>query len=85
MTMDTFARIRGILRDALNLGGRAEQLTENSPLLGGLPEFDSMAVVTVVTMIEDELGVTLEDDELSADVFSTVGSLVDFVKSKAAA
>ena len=83
--MDTLVRVKKILRDTLNLGDRAEKLTFDSPLLGGLPEFDSMAVVTVVTMIEDELGVTIPDDELSADVFATVGSLVEFVERKAAA
>ncbi len=83
--MDTLPRIKKILRDTLNLGDRAEKLTADSPLLGGLPEFDSMAVVTVVTMIEDELGITIEDDDLSADVFATVGSLADFVRQKAAA
>jgi len=83
--MDTLTRIKTILRDTLNLGDRANKLTVDSPLLGGLPEFDSMAVVTVVTMIEDELGITIEDDELSADVFATVGSLADFVSQKAAA
>ena len=82
--MDTFARIKTILRDTLNLGERAEKLTADSPLLGGLPEFDSMAVVTVVTMIEDELGITIEDDDLSADVFATVGTLAEFVSQKAA-
>jgi acyl carrier protein len=83
--MDTFARIKNILRDTLSLGDRAATLTLESRLLGGLPEFDSMAVVTVVTMIEDELGVTIDDDELSADVFATVGSLADFVAQKLAA
>lgn len=83
--METFARIKYILRDTLNLGERAERLTLDSPLLGGLPEFDSMAVVAVVTMIEDEIGITIEDDDLSADVFATVGSLVEFVQQKAAA
>ena len=83
--MDTLERVKNILRDTLNLGDRAAKLTPDSPLLGGLPEFDSMAVVTVVTMIEDELGVTIEDDELSADVFATVGSLVEFVEQKVAA
>lgn len=82
--MDTLARIKTILRDTLNLGERAEKLTADSPLLGGLPEFDSMAVVTVVTMIEDELGITIEDDDLSADVFATVGTLAEFVSQKAA-
>jgi acyl carrier protein len=83
--MDTLERVRKILRDTLNLGDRADRLDAASPLMGGLPEFDSMAVVTVVTMIEDELGVTIDDDELSAEVFATVGSLTEFVAQKAAA
>lgn len=82
--MDTLARVKKILRDTLNLGDRAEKLTADSPLLGGLPEFDSMAVVTVITMIEDELGITIDDDELSAEIFATVGSLAEFLSQKAA-
>lgn len=80
--MDTLVRVKHVLRDTLNLGDRAERLTPETPLLGGLPEFDSMAVVSVVTMLEDELGLTIDDDELSADVFATVGTLVDFVAKK---
>ena len=83
--MDILARVKNILRDTLNLGDRADKFTADTPLLGGLPEFDSMAVVTVVTMIEDELGITIDDDELSADVFATVGALTEFVAGKAAA
>jgi acyl carrier protein len=82
--MDTLAPVKKILRDTLNLGDRAEKLTADSPLLGGLPEFDSMAVVSVVTMIEDELGITIDDDELSAEIFATVGSLAEFLSQKAA-
>ena len=82
LCMDLHSRIRSILRDTLNLGDRADRLTPDSPLLGGLPEFDSMAVVTVVTMVEDEFGITVDDDELSADVFATVGSLAAFVLAK---
>jgi acyl carrier protein len=80
--MQTLAKVKLILRDTLNLGERAEKLTLDTPLLGGLPEFDSMAVVSVVTMIEDELGISIDDDELSADIFATVGSLVKFVSEK---
>ncbi len=74
--------IREILRDTLQLGERADKLTASSPLLGAIPEFDSMAVVTVLTMIEEEFGVAVEDDEVSADVFETVGSLAEFVDRK---
>ena len=77
--------IKAILRDTLQLGDRADALTADSPLLGSIPEFDSMAVVTVLTMVEDEMGVVIEDDEVSAEVFETVGSLAEFVARKVGA
>lgn len=83
--MDTLQRIRAVLRDTLNLGERAAALTSETGLLGGIPEFDSMAVVTVVTMLEDEFGIQVDDDELSAEVFETVGSLCRFVDGKTGA
>ena len=76
--------MRRILRDALQLGSRADRLTESSPLLGSIPELDSMAVVTVLTLIEEEFGVSVEDDEISAATFATLGSLVEFVTEKTA-
>jgi acyl carrier protein len=83
--MDHIERIRNILRDSLQLGERANALQPSSQLLGSIPEFDSMAVVTVVTMIEEEFGITVDDDELSGDVFATLGSLTDFVSARIAA
>lgn len=74
--------IKAILRDTLQLGARADQLTAGSQLLGTIPEFDSMAVVTVLTMVEDEFGITIDDDEVSAELFETVGTLATFVERK---
>ena len=74
--------IREILRDSLQLGSRADQLTASSPLLGAIAEFDSMAVVTVLTTVEEEFGITIDDDEVSAETFETVGSLANFVEQK---
>ena len=77
--------IKGILRDTLQLGERANSLEASSPLLGAIPEFDSMAVVTVLTMVEEEYGIAIDDDEVSADIFETVGTLADFVSQKVGA
>lgn len=74
--------IRDILRETLQLGDRADELDASSQLLGVVPEFDSMAVVTVLTLIEEEYGIEIDDDEVSAETFTTVGSLADFVASK---
>jgi acyl carrier protein len=81
--MATIERLKRILRDVLNLGERAAGLTADSLLLGSLPEFDSMAVIAVITTIEDDFGITVEDDEVTADVFESLGTLAAFVDSKA--
>lgn len=83
--MDNVSRVKKLLRNALNLGDRADRMSAETRLLGELPEFDSIAVVTVVTAIEEEFGVSIDDDELSADAFATVGSLADLLARKLAA
>jgi acyl carrier protein len=80
--MDNITKIKGLLGGVLSLGDRSNAMTADTPLLGGIPEFDSMAVVTVVTALEDEFGILIDDDELSAEIFATVGSLADFVRDK---
>lgn len=74
--------IKKILAQTLNLGDRAERLTPDSTLLGTLPELDSMAVVTILTSLEEYFGFVVDDDEISAETFSTLGSLAAFVEQK---
>ena len=80
--MTTTERLRSVLRDALQIGARANSLNDSSALVGAIPEFDSMAVVSVLTIIEEEFGIVVADDEAFADVFATFGSLRDFVDGK---
>lgn len=75
---------RSILDSSLQLGGRARGFTPETPLLGSIPELDSMAVVQIVTAIEEQLGVTVADDEITADTFETLGSLARFIEEKQA-
>jgi acyl carrier protein len=71
-----------VLAATLNVPGAAERLHADSPLLGAIPELDSMAVATVITSLEDRFGFVVADDEIDGSTFATVGSLTDFVKSK---
>ena len=74
--------LTALLRETLQIGDRADALTEQSRLFGAIPEFDSVAIVSVVMAIEQEYGVKIPDRELSADVFETVGSLGRFISRK---
>jgi acyl carrier protein len=56
----------------------------DTQLLGALPEFDSMAVVMVLTQLEETLGLAVADDEIDAEVFETLGSLTAFVEAQSA-
>jgi acyl carrier protein len=75
-------QVRGVLRDVLSLGARADQLRPDTALLGSVPELDSMAVINVIAALEDRFGITVDDDEISGDTFATLQSLVDFVAAK---
>ncbi|MCB1947555.1 acyl carrier protein [Nitrosomonas sp.] len=74
--------IINIVRDVLVLGDRADDFNESTALMGDIPEFDSMSVVAIITALEDEYGCVFEDDEITADVFRTIGSLTQLVESK---
>jgi acyl carrier protein len=81
---ETLEEVRGLLAHALQLGGRSAELQADTALLGNLPELDSMAVVHVLAAIEEHFGISIDDDEVSADTFATFGGLADFVESKLA-
>jgi acyl carrier protein len=74
--------VREILEQALQLGERSKSFDANTRLLGELPELDSMAVVTIITSLEDNYGFVVEDDDISAETFLTLGSLTEFVEQK---
>lgn len=80
--MSTEQAVRNLLGQTLQLGPRAEQLDAASPLLGALPELDSMAVVSILTAVEEHFGFSVDDDEISADTFATLGTLTAFVEQK---
>lgn len=79
--MDTRTEILHILDEVLSLNGRALGFQADTPLLGAIAELDSMAVVSLITAIEERLGISLPDDELDGSTFATVGSLTDFVNA----
>jgi len=74
--------VKNLLARSLQLGPRADALTAESSLLGALPELDSMAVVAILTALEDHFGFIVDDDEISAETFATLGSLTEFVDRK---
>lgn len=82
--MSSLDQVKNILDTTLGLNGRVQKFDRDTALLGNIHELDSMAVVTVITTIEEQFGIMVDDDEISAETFETLGSLVDFVDAKLA-
>jgi acyl carrier protein len=76
-------RLRAVLADVLGLTpARANALNPASGLFGHMPELDSMAVAGLLTEIEDQFRIIVDDDEVNGDMLETFGSLSQYVASK---
>lgn len=74
--------VKAIVVAALQLGATTQQMKASTALLGAIPELDSMAVVNVITALEEHFGITVADDEIGASTFETLGTLSAFVEEK---
>ena len=80
--MVEFDEVKLLIGEILQLGDRTRAFGPETPLLGSIPEFDSMAVVTLIHALEQQFGIRIADDEISAETFETVGRVYDFVRDK---
>lgn len=80
--MSTADEVKRMLGDVLQLGPGTAQMTESIPLLGEMMELDSIAVRGVITGLQEHFGIAVADEELTADIFATLGSLAGFVDRK---
>lgn len=80
--MTTFEQVRQIVGDVLQLGDRMADMSPDSVLVGNIPELDSMAAIGVITALEEQLGIKIEDDDDTVEAFETLGKLAEFVDSK---
>ena len=74
-----------VLDSGLGLGGRTATFSRDTALLDAVPELDSMAVVSLITALEERFSMVIADDDIDSATFATVGSLSDFVGDKLAA
>jgi acyl carrier protein len=83
--MNVEKEVLRVLDEVLSLNGRSQQFTRDTHLLGAVPELDSMAVVSILTALEEQLGIAVDDGDIDGATFETVGSLVDYVQAQLSA
>ena len=71
--------VKHVLVETLGLEDQADRIDETTLLFGALPELDSMAVLELVLALEQHFGIEIDGDDVTADVFESLGSLTAFV------
>jgi acyl carrier protein len=74
--------VKDVLIDTLGLENQVDRIDATTPLLGSLPELDSMAVLELVLALEQRFGIAIEGEDVTADVFESLGTLTAFVDGK---
>ena len=79
----TLVDVLDVVGTTLGIEDRVGSFDAGTPLFGTLPELDSLAVLELVTALEDRFGITVDDDELTGGLLETAGSLHAFVRDRA--
>jgi acyl carrier protein len=77
---DIASRIKGFIAEEIMFEDSSASLNEETPLLGGI--MDSLGLMQLVSFIEEEFDVTVDDAEVTVDNFRTVADIERLVSSK---
>jgi acyl carrier protein len=86
MTECSDTTLEGVIRvlvETLGIQERADTLEASTPLFGGMPELDSMAVVALAVALERRFDFQIDDEDFTGEVFETIGTLTAFVEETA--
>jgi acyl carrier protein len=81
-TTNDIEAVKAVLVETLGLEDRADAIDAATTLLGSLPELDSLAVMELVLALEERFDISVEGEDVTADVFETLSSLTAFVDAK---
>jgi len=78
---ETLDRVKRIVVQSLKLDA-ATSLDDQTPLMGGEYEVDSLDVLLMVTNVEREFGFKIADRQVDPQMFQSVHSLAEFVEGR---
>ena len=75
------AGVKGVVVTTLAIEHRADALDADTPLTS-IPELDSLAILELVVELERQFGIAVDDEDVTAEVFDTIGTLAAYVAAK---
>jgi acyl carrier protein len=78
--MASSQEIISLLNEVMSFDPESNGLNNDSLLLGEVPEFDSMTVVSVLEGLEAMYEIQIADEDITPEAFESVQTLTQFVK-----
>lgn len=75
-------KVKKVIIDSLELSIAPDEMDNNDLLFGEGLGGNSMALMEVIVGLEKAFEIEISDEELIMDVFETVNSIAEFIKSK---
>ncbi len=75
-------RLKDIIANKLDVNLTAAEIDENVSLFEDGLGLDSIAIVDLIVAIESTFTISIEDEELNADLFKSLKVLAEFVDGK---
>ncbi|NEP31974.1 acyl carrier protein [Moorena sp. SIO3B2] len=75
-------QLKEIIAEELDVNIKVEDIDENLSLFEDGLEFDSIATVELISLIEKHFEVEFSDSELNPEYFSNLKVLADFISTK---
>ena len=82
MIQDVETKIRKIIVENLELDVKAKQVTNETPLIDGGLNMDSINVLELISLVEEEFGVTVRDEDMSVELLGTIASLAAYIRKQ---
>jgi acyl carrier protein len=74
--------VKAVVVGTLGLAARGDSLDATTPLLGSVPELDSMAVLELILALEHRFDIVLDGEDVTGEAFETLASLTALVEAK---
>lgn len=82
MTEDLQSKIKELIVKRLKLEIKPEEIDSVAPLFGTGLGLDSIDALELVVGLEQEFGIKVKDEEVGKEIFTSVNTLVEYVKKK---
>jgi len=75
-------QLRHMIAERLNLNLTIDQVDPDAQLLEGGLKLDSLALVELITLVEDHFGIQFGESDFNIEVFGNLRSLAALIRSR---